>query len=619
MPIEPDTLIRAAARAHREGRLDEAARLARDVLAARPSDLEAMLLLGVLAAKQRQPGIAVQLLTQVTEFDPTSYNAFYWLSTALRRSGDLPKALAMAERAVALNSQEPQALHLLGMCRMEIQDWEGAAACFQSAAKLAPNVPAIQLNLGMVFEELGRNAEAALAYRRVLALNPSQIEALNRLGQALAHDLDFQGAKECADAILKVTPDSASGHWLLAIAMVGLNKPSEAAAHVERALALSTGKPALLTLSGTILESLGRLDEARQQLKRSIEIEPLQGYPYYALVRTHRVTEADSALVEQMERVACDPGLSRRHRGDLEYALGKVCADRGEFGEAMGHYDLANQIIRERRFGSTPFDAKSYAEGVDFAVRNIDAGFLDRYQSAGSQDPLPVFVVGMIRSGTTLVEQILSSHLEVGAGGELRFWPDNRGAALDPPGNVLNLDRLKTLQKDYLSLLREFGPDSSRVVDKMPGNYANLGLIHVAFPNARIIHMRRNPIDTCLSIWMTPNSALIESANDKEAIVFAYKKYLRIMEHWRSILPSDRLMEIDYEELVADTGRLSRAMVDFCGLEWDDKCLRPEENTRAVATPSNWQVRQPIYKTAVARWRSYEPWLGEFGELLSNP
>ena len=171
---------------------------------------------------------------------------------------------------------------------------------------------------------------------------------------------------------------------------------------------------------------------------------------------------------------------------------------------------------------------------------------------------------------------------------------------------------------EYLALLHKIEPEKLHVVDKLPGNYTHLGIIHTAFPNARIIHVRRHPIDTCLSIWSTPNSTRLPWANEKKDLVFAYGQYLRVMEHWRNTLPANRLLEVNYEDLVTETERVSRQMVDFCGLPWDDQCIHPENNSRAVATPSAWQVRQPIYRTALGRWREYEPWLDEFRELLPS-
>ena len=226
-----------------------------------------------------------------------------------------------------------------------------------------------------------------------------------------------------------------------------------------------------------------------------------------------------------------------------------------------------------------------------------------------------------MRSGTTLAEQILSSHPEVGGAGELLFWPENAGSSekvFDPNGE-LDTTRLQNLTRDYLDLLGRLAPGKPHVVDKMNTNYLLLGLLHVALPDARVIHMRRHPVDTCLSIWATPVARDVDLCGDKGNVVFAYRQYLRVMAHWRSMLPADRLLDVQYEELVSDREAVTRRMVEFCGLDWDEACMRPEENVRSVKTPSVWQVRQPVYKTSMARWKKYEPWLGPFAELFDDP
>jgi len=608
--------MNSAAQAFSEGRLEEAFILARDVLKSSPGHLDAMLLMGVIAARQHQTAVAIPLLMHVAELDSSSYIAFYWLSTALRHEGRLREAASMGEKAVLLSRHDPQALFQHGLCEKELENWVTAEASLQSAARLAPHVGPIQYNLGVVLQELGRSNEAARSLRRAVALNPAHVDSLYRLGQTLAHELDYQGAADHAELILTIDPDSIPGHSLLATALIGLNKPIEAVGHAARASALNPDRPDVLVHCGTTLQSAGRLEDARQLFRRAIEIEPRQGYAYYALVRSHKTQDADLPLVRLMEKAAGDPGLARRHRTYLEYALGKVRADLGDYELAMHRFDTANRMTHDRKLGQGQFQHDAYREGVDFVVQTFDERFIERFRDVGLQDALPIFVVGMMRSGTTLAEQILSSHPEIGAAGEQRFWSENRGVAIESPGNNLNTDRLRGLSREYLSLLQKIAPGSFRVVDKMPDNYAHLGLVHVALPNARFIHMRRNPIDTCLSIWSTPNSSPVLWSNDKKDIVFVYREYLRIMDHWRSILGADRLLEIDYEALVSDPEAVSRQMIEFCGLPWDDRCLRPEENPRAVATPSDWQVRQPIYRSAVERWRPYEPWLGEFLELL---
>jgi hypothetical protein len=181
-----------------------------------------------------------------------------------------------------------------------------------------------------------------------------------------------------------------------------------------------------------------------------------------------------------------------------------------------------------------------------------------------------------------------------------------------------NPEGMKSLATRYLALLSTKAPKKARVVDKMPINFAGLGVIHAVFPNAKIIHVRRNPVDTCISIYTTPNRGLTEFGHDRGNIVFAYRQYQRLMEHWRQALPSGTMLEVDYEALVGDREAASRQIVDFVGEAWSDLCLQPEKNARTVVTPSVWQVRQPVYKTSVERWRRFEPWLGAFRALLPS-
>lgn len=220
-----------------------------------------------------------------------------------------------------------------------------------------------------------------------------------------------------------------------------------------------------------------------------------------------------------------------------------------------------------------------------------------------------------MRSGTTLMEQILSRHPLVGAAGEQRFWIDNAVHAFDRETRELNDERLLILAREYLALLQDIAPGVAHVTDKMPANSDVLGLIHLAFPNARIIHMVRNPADTCFSIYATPNAARIGYAHNKENIAFAFEQHLKLMEHWREALPPDRFIDVVYEDLVRDQEHVTRKVVQFCGLEWNDLCLTPERNEAAATTPSSWQVRQPVYNTSVGRWRNFEPWIPEFRAL----
>jgi hypothetical protein len=228
---------------------------------------------------------------------------------------------------------------------------------------------------------------------------------------------------------------------------------------------------------------------------------------------------------------------------------------------------------------------------------------------------MPIFIVGMMRSGTTLVEQILSSHPDVGAGGEISFWGD---VNLGPSSRLPDEEGLKRVQAKYLDLLQQLTPGKPHVTDKMPSNYLALGMIHLAFPNAKIIHCKRDPVDTVLSIYMTPNSVPVGFGYVRENLVFAYKEYRRLMKFYRSVLPGETMLEVQYEDLVAEPEVQTRRMVEFLGLEWSDACLHHEANTRAVTTPTLWQARQPVYKSSVKKWKNYDAWLGAFRELIEE-
>ena len=240
------------------------------------------------------------------------------------------------------------------------------------------------------------------------------------------------------------------------------------------------------------------------------------------------------------------------------------------------------------------------------------------HRDLGSPSELPALILGMPRSGTTLVEQIVSSHPEVRAGDELPFW--NRAA--EEFSRLGESESRKgffsRVASDYEAALRAIAPAASRVTDKMPGNFLWIGLFHLAFPKARIIHCRRHPVDTCLSNYFTNFASPMPFTNDKEHLAFYYKCYRRLMAHWRAALPPGTMLDVDYEELVADRERMTRRMIGFLGLEWSDACLRPEDNPRIVRTASMWQARQPVYRSSTERWRRYEPWLGALAGLLDE-
>jgi hypothetical protein len=244
--------------------------------------------------------------------------------------------------------------------------------------------------------------------------------------------------------------------------------------------------------------------------------------------------------------------------------------------------------------------------------------FFARNGNVGRQDHTLVVILGMPRSGTTLVEQILSSHREIAGAGELDFWRPRTADWIAAGPNGFGPARAASLADEYLRLLRGIAPDARRVCDKTPWNFHSIGLIRQALPNARFIHCQRNPVDTCLSVYFTKFMITQAFMGDRGTLAFYYRQYARLMDHWRRTLPADRFIEVEYEALINDREVETRRLIAFCGLEWDDACLNHEANGRAIKTASFWQARQPVYRDSLERWRRYEPWLGELRELLSR-
>ncbi|MBV9722891.1 MAG: sulfotransferase, partial [Mycobacterium sp.] len=298
----------------------------------------------------------------------------------------------------------------------------------------------------------------------------------------------------------------------------------------------------------------------------------------------------------------------------LHLAIGKAADDLGDYALAMQHFDAADSVRR----GSSPFDPAIFSTEIDRLIARCTPGWIARASELGNPDTTPVLIIGMPRSGTTLVEQIVSMHPAVGAGGELNFWND-RGAAWLRSGAAGNeMPFLAKASVDYLRVLRSIAPKAVRVTDKMPFNFLWAGLIHVAFPRAIIIHCRRVAIDTALSIHQTHFHPDLAFPTGGAELVAYFRSYQQLMDHWRSVLPADRFIEVDYEDLTRGPEPVIRRIIAACGLAWDCACLRPELNVRAVRTPSKWQTRQPIYRTSVARWRRYEPWLGPLRALVGD-
>lgn len=506
----------------------------------------------------------------------------------LQQAKRFSEAEELCHRVLARTPNHPLSLYILGTLGLGVDD-ELALEYFARAVNQAPQNPYFHLSLGEAYLKVGEYTPAVRHLRCACELKPDLVEAL------------------CG----------------LARTYVGLDKADTALPLYLRALQIDSNHPMVRTGLAGALTSLGRMDEAMVYLKEAIERRLDTGAAYSDLVHTRKFAEEPAELGSILRELA-NPKLAPDIAQQLHHAAGKVLNDLRRYDEAMDHF------VKAKRVAGWDFDLESYRRWVDSMIDLFSPEMLAAKADHGNPSEVPVFVLGMPRSGTTLTEQICASHPDVHGAGELsklrrvaNAMGFTNGSARALQGSIasMTIDLSKTLAEEHLSYLRQRAPAALRIVDKMPHNFELIGLIGILFPNARIIHCRRDPIDNCLSCFVL-NFTKDHSYNaDLETLGLYYREYDRLMRHWDKVFPG-RIFESRYETLVADQEAQSRRLMNYLGLPWDDACLRFFDKDGSVNTPSRWQVRQPIYNSSIKRWKNYEnkiqPLIHALGDLAER-
>ncbi len=574
-------------------------------------------------------------------------------AVAAHRGGDLSAAERAYRAVLGADPRHPDATHFLGLLLHQRGLAREGLELMQRALLLQPGNYQYRSNLAGALNQLGRPAEAERLYREALALKPDHLESHINLGMLHAAQGDHMGALACFDAALTLAPGDYTAWSQRARSLQQLARPQEALAAYRNAAAAAAGDPIRLQELGVALREAGDVEEAERCHRRALELAPdspqaengfanmlaMEGAlaaaerhyrralalkPDYAgafhnMVDVVRLTPADPlwpGLMALGERAGSLPPEAAL---PLQFTLGRVWDSQGDYPRAFRHFQEGNRL---KRAGLNYDEARQARFFRDFI-----AAYPAITAAGGSGDERPVFIVGMPRSGTSLVEQILASHPAVHGAGETHALRDCLREELPPDAGDYRLPRqlpqlndaaLGRVAARYGRYLDEIAPGAQRVTNKLPGNMVFVGLIRLLFPRARIIHCVRDPLDTCLSCYTKLFTAGHPFSYELKELGRFHRMYQGLMAGWRGLLPQDAMLEVVYEELVADVEAGARRLVEHCGLPWDPACLSFHSAARPVRTASLAQVRQPIYSSSMGRWKKYEKELAPLKEALSE-
>ena len=558
---------------------------------------------------------ALSLAQRAIEQQPHSFDALFLTGVTLQRLERVQESTDFYRRALAVDDGFPEAHHNLGCALLELRQLDAAKSSLERAFALRPDYAATLDGLAFAYAELGEPERAVTFFERSLELDDSSPHVHGRLGNVLLRLQRFPQAHARFSAGLERAPDFPELLDGLGVALDRMGRLDEAIATLRRALALDPTNANAACNLGKVLLSTGDIDEAMLWFDRAIALEPRNGGFYLPLV-TGGSKGIDPAHADAMIELSSDiHTLPKLQQIDLHFALGNVYERREMFDEAFAHLRAGNALKRS--------DIRYDDRAASAAVRSIEAAFgnplMDALRGCGDPSARPIFIVGMPRSGSTLVEQLLAAHPAVAGAGEIgtlativrEVWPTISASTIDELRA-----QVRGIGERYLRDTECFAHEVSFVADKTLENVQLLPLLHVTLPNARIIHIRRNELDTCFSCFATFFSdQRLPFAYDLRELGHYYHAYREMMERWSAFVSPDRLLEIHYEELLGNFEHEARRILAFCGIPWDAACLRFYEARRPVRTASNFQVRQPLYHSSVGR---AQPFLAHLGPLIES-
>ncbi|MEZ5758244.1 MAG: sulfotransferase [Emcibacteraceae bacterium] len=535
-------------------------------------------------ANQGMVEIAEKICLDIIQVNKNYHPAYHLLGQLAFQQGQDAKAEKMLQNAISLD--ENRAIYHRDLA--EIIFFRGnpnnALHSINRSLKLNLNDPKSHYIAALALSTLGESIKAIEAYKTAIKLNPGFGAAYNNLGTQLEAIGHPDQAKDAYIQAIKINPNNSEAHNNLAVVLIANGDIINAKKHLETAIRI---KPANI--------------EAHHNLS------PLKKY------------KSDDEHIKQMEKIVPDAKrLSTENQARLYFTLGKAYSDLEKFDTAFEYFKYGNKIKR----ASFHYDEKAVFKLMEKIKNVFSASFVNTFKKAPNDDQTAVFIVGMPRSGSTLIEQILSSHSNIHAGGELTILAEIIKEKINNfPWEIEKIaeDDLLDIGKDYLGKLKALNPNAKRIVNKLPANFHYVGLIAKILPGARIINTKRNPMDCCFSNYTRLFQQLLPFVYDLGELGRYYNRYQDLIEHWHKVLPKQMLIDVQYEDVVDNLEHEARKLIKFIGLEWQDQCLNFYQNKRSVHTASADQVRKPIYNTAIEKWRPYEKYLNPLIEALKAP
>jgi tetratricopeptide (TPR) repeat protein len=589
-PDNPQLLKNIAGIYLQQGNLESTSNYATKALDLDSENVDALAIMGKVYYLQDQAEKAIELFGRVLTLNPDDVAAHHDLAKSVYSIGQYQSAKEHFQSVLSLDPDFDECRLNLANTLLKLKNYTLAENHYQQLNRRQPRNPGVLLGLAEAYE-LGGKIEAAIdCYQTILQGDSKFIQARLNLGKIY----------------LPINPEL-SHHWFKSVLELD---PKNAKAHYWH---------------GVQLQSIGQFKQATTSFTQAIKLQPGFVEAWYRL-SVNRNFKPDSQQIKTIEQHFESIARSQPESPDLialGFTLGRIYEQLNDYDRAFTCFQKANR----RKSRLYPFDKLAYDSQIDDLTRCFDIDFFNQRSDWGSRSDLPVFIVGMPRSGTTLVEQILGAHPQAHAAGELPFMQQlatsldsaNPVPATSHAGRFSALDQKQAdqLAHQYLLKLQALEPTAHRVLDKQPGNFSRVGIIFTLFPAARIIHCKRNPMDTCLSCYQQNFDQGLSFANDLEDLGHAYRGYLRIMEHWQSLFP-DRILDIEYESLIENSETESRRLLKFCDLEWDPGILDYKDRNQPVTSASLWQVRQAIYKSSMGRWKTYEKYMGPLIQELST-